>query len=54
MSGLRESNRHHVWQDDLFHVSRAADALVGATQRLSFMIFLSAASTLIAVIGGHA
>jgi hypothetical protein len=27
---LRESNRHHVWQDDLFHVSRAADALVGS------------------------
>src|SRR4051794_12094769 len=27
---LRESNRHHVWQDDAFHVSRAADALVGS------------------------
>jgi len=27
---LRESNRHHVWQDDAFKVSRAADALVGS------------------------
>ncbi|MGH6796378.1 MAG: hypothetical protein ACREDM_13615 [Methylocella sp.] len=27
---LRESNRHHVWQDDVFKVSRAADALVGS------------------------
>ncbi len=27
---LKESNRHKVWQDDKFRVSRAADALVGA------------------------
>jgi hypothetical protein len=27
---LRESNRHKVWQEDLFRVSRAADALVGS------------------------
>ena len=27
---LRESNRHRVWQDDVFRVSRAADALVGS------------------------
>jgi hypothetical protein len=27
---LRESNRHLVWQDDAFKVSRAADALVGS------------------------
>lgn len=27
---LRESNRHKVWQDDAFRVSRAADALVGS------------------------
>jgi hypothetical protein len=26
--GLRESNRHRVWQEDNFRVSRAADALV--------------------------
>jgi len=26
---LRESNRHKVWQEDAFRVSRAADALVG-------------------------
>jgi hypothetical protein len=25
---LRESNRHHVWQDDAFKVSRAADTIV--------------------------
>ena len=28
--GLRESNRHKVWQEDAFRVSRAADALVGS------------------------
>jgi hypothetical protein len=27
---LRESNRHRVWQEDAFRVSRAADALVGS------------------------
>ena len=27
---LRESNRHQVWQEDAFKVSRAADALVGS------------------------
>jgi hypothetical protein len=27
---LRESNRHKVWQEDVFRVSRAADALVGS------------------------
>jgi hypothetical protein len=27
---LRESNRHTVWQEELFRVSRAADALVGS------------------------
>jgi len=27
---LRESNRHTVWQEDAFRVSRAADALVGS------------------------
>jgi hypothetical protein len=27
---LRESNRHKVWQQDAFRVSRAADALVGS------------------------
>ncbi len=27
---LRESNRHQVWQEDAFRVSRAADALVGS------------------------
>ena len=27
---LRESNRHRVWQEDRFRVSRAADALVGS------------------------
>ena len=27
---LRESNRHKVWQEDTFRVSRAADALVGS------------------------
>jgi hypothetical protein len=27
---LRESNRHKVWQEDKFQVSRAADALVGS------------------------
>src|SRR5262245_53378861 len=27
---LRESNRHKVWQEDAFKVSRAADALVGS------------------------
>jgi hypothetical protein len=27
---LRESNRHKVWQEDTFKVSRAADALVGS------------------------
>jgi hypothetical protein len=27
---LRESNRHRVWQDDAFKVSRAADALVNS------------------------
>ena len=26
---LRDSNRHAVWQDDVFRVSRAADGLVG-------------------------
>lgn len=26
---LRESNRHHVWQEERFRVSRAADQLVG-------------------------
>jgi hypothetical protein len=28
--GLRESNRHKVWQESAFRVSRAADALVGS------------------------
>jgi hypothetical protein len=27
---LRDSNRHRVWQEDLFRVSRAADALVSS------------------------
>jgi hypothetical protein len=27
---LRESNRHKVWQDDAFHVSREADALANS------------------------
>ena len=27
---LRESNRHKVWQDDTFHVSREADALANS------------------------
>jgi hypothetical protein len=27
---LRESNRHKVWQDDAFRVTRAAEALVGS------------------------
>lgn len=27
---LKDSNRHKVWQDDAFRVSRAADALVGS------------------------
>ena len=27
---LRESNRHQVWQEDVFRVSRAADALVSS------------------------
>src|SRR5262245_40202311 len=27
---LTDSNRHKVWKDDAFRVSRAADALVGA------------------------
>jgi hypothetical protein len=27
---LRESNRHKVWQEEVFRVSRAADALVGS------------------------
>lgn len=27
---LRDSNRHRVWQEDVFRVSRAADALVNA------------------------
>jgi hypothetical protein len=27
---LRESNRHRVWQEDAFRVSRAADTLVGS------------------------
>jgi hypothetical protein len=27
---LRDSNRHRVWQDDVFRVSRAADALVSS------------------------
>jgi hypothetical protein len=27
---LRESNRHRVWQEDAFRVSRAADSLVGS------------------------
>jgi hypothetical protein len=27
---LRESNRHKVWQEDAFRVSRAADTLVGS------------------------
>src|SRR2546427_11144004 len=27
---LRESNRHEVWQDNTFKVSRAADALVNS------------------------
>src|SRR5215467_5129128 len=29
-AALRESNRHKVWQEDVFRVSRAADALVGS------------------------
>src|SRR6266567_8326259 len=28
--GLRESNRHRVWSESDFRVSRAADALVGS------------------------
>ncbi|TIW83180.1 MAG: hypothetical protein E5V51_20045, partial [Mesorhizobium sp.] len=28
--GLRESNRHTVWQDDVFRVSRAADGLANS------------------------
>ncbi|MDG4904554.1 MULTISPECIES: hypothetical protein [unclassified Mesorhizobium] len=28
--GLRESNRHSVWQDDIFRVSRAADGLASS------------------------
>lgn len=28
--GLRDSNRHRVWKEDAFRVSRAADALVGS------------------------
>ena len=28
--GLRESNRHQVWQEDVFRVSRAADALASS------------------------
>lgn len=28
--GLRESNRHQVWQEDIFRVSRAADALASS------------------------
>lgn len=28
--GLRESNRHTVWQDDIFRVSRAADGLANS------------------------
>lgn len=28
--GLRESNRHTVWQDDVFRVSRGADGLVSS------------------------
>src|SRR5215467_13900892 len=27
---LRDSNRHRVWQEDVFRVSRAADTLVGS------------------------
>src|SRR5690348_8721196 len=27
---LRESNRHRIWEEDHFRVSRAADALVGS------------------------
>jgi hypothetical protein len=27
---LKESNRHRVWQEDVFRVSRAADSLVGS------------------------
>jgi hypothetical protein len=29
-TALRESNRHRVWQEDAFRVSRAADTLVGS------------------------
>src|SRR5580658_8627099 len=31
---LRESNRHRVWQEDVFRVSRAADALVSSQSDL--------------------
>src|ERR1700730_9825798 len=27
---LRESNRHHVWQEYTFKISRAADTLIGS------------------------
>src|SRR5579864_8668397 len=30
VESLRDSNRHRVWQEDLFRVSRAADALVSS------------------------
>ena len=30
VEGMRESNRHDVWKDDVFRVSRAADGLVAS------------------------
>ena len=34
---LRESNRHRVWQEDAFKVSRAADTLVGSQSEDAFV-----------------
>jgi hypothetical protein len=35
LESLRDSNRHKVWQEDAFRVSRAADALVGSQDEAS-------------------
>jgi hypothetical protein len=43
---LRESNRHHVWQDDAFKVSRAADALVGSAVQVDMISFDDADQTI--------